>query len=85
MESILKILNSGMNLKTFTHAVHKILVLITLCFCLFILILFIQVNKDGSSWVEPVTKLQIMCLAHGHNTVTPPAVSLELATLPSAV
>ena len=35
-----------------------------------------------SSWVEPeLYKQQIKCLVQGHNTVTPTAVSLELATI----
>ena len=31
-----------------------------ICFCMFVLILFIPVNKDWSSWVEPVLSSLLM-------------------------
>ena len=30
-----------------------------------------QLCRDGSSWVEPVLSYDLMCLAQGHNAVTP--------------
>ena len=53
---------------------------------LFVLMLYVTVNNFSvMSRRYPVfpdltsTKQQIRCFAKGHNTVTPPAVSLELA------
>ena len=62
---------------------------IHLVVCLFDLILHVpstifQLKQDGSSWFEPVlSKLGLMCLAQGHNTVTP--VMLEPAAPRSRV
>ena len=44
--------------------------------CLFDLILYVpstifQLYKDESSWVETSNKQGLMCLARGHNAVTP--------------
>ena len=46
------------------------------CFCLFDLILYVpstifQLNRDGSSWVEPVLSLDKCVLLKDHNAVTP--------------
>ena len=38
-----------------------------------------HLRQDGSSWVEPVLSLRLMCLAQGHNAVT--LVRLEPVTL----
>ena len=78
----LKILNSGIILKTFIHvgvgcktAGH------INCFCLFVSILYIPV-KDFSVMSGPVflgwnsTKQKIKCLAQGHNTL--PLLRLKL-------
>ena len=49
----------------------------SLCICLFNMIIYVpstifQLCRDKSSWVEPSgTKLGLMCLAQGDNTVTP--------------
>ena len=56
--------------------------------CLFDLILYIpstiiQLNRDGSSWVEPVLSLDKYVLFKDHNAVTP--VRLEPAALRSRV
>ena len=53
-------------------------------FCLFDLILYVpstsfQLNRDGSSWVEPVLSKDKCVLLKDHNTVTP--VRLEPAAL----
>ena len=50
--------------------------------CLFDLILYVpstifQLNRDGSSWVEPVLRYDKCVLLKDHNAVTP--VRLELA------
>ena len=42
-----------------------------------------QLHRDWSSWVEPVLSQDYMCLAQGHNTVTP--VRLEPTALRSRV
>ena len=46
-----------------------------MCFCLFDLILYVtstifQLNREGSSWVEPVLSLDICVLLKDHNTET---------------
>ena len=67
-----------------------------ICFsslCLFDLILYVpstifQLNRDGSSWVEPVLRLDKCALLKDHNVVTPVRGSyprplgLESSTLP---
>ena len=68
-----------MGKKIFTNLWSKYLLNLSL----FDLILYVQVNNfqlcwDRSSWVEPVTKQGLMCLAQGHNSVT--SVRLEPAT-----
>ena len=57
-------------------------------FCLFNLILYIpstilQLNRDGSSWVEPVLSYDKCVLLKDHNTLTP--VRLEPAASRSQV
>ena len=59
-----------------------------ICFCLFDLILYVpsaifHLNRDGSSWVEPVLSKDKCVLLKDHNPVTP--VRLEPAVLRSPV
>ena len=44
-----------------------------------------QSCQDGSFWVETSTKQRIKCFAQGHNTVSPPVVSLKPVALRSRV
>ena len=49
---------------------------LSVCFCLFDLILYVpstifQLNRDGSSWVEPVLSKDKCVLLKDHNAVTP--------------
>ena len=66
----------------------KMMILIFVCFCLFDLIRYVpstifQLNRDGSSWVEPVLSQEKCVLLKNHNAVTP--VSLEPAAPHSRV
>ena len=82
-------LNSPMNCKhrswKFCHSLRTK----SFClFCLFDLILFVpstifQLNRDGSSWVEPVLSYDKYVLLKGHNAVTP--LRFEPAALRSRV
>ena len=54
---------------------------------LFDLILYVpstifQLNRDGSSWVEPELSQDKCVLLKGHNAVTPVRLELESSTLP---
>ena len=54
-----------------TEPLHSLSDVVFVCLILYVPSTIFQLLRDGSSWVWTSTKLGIMCLAQGHNTVTP--------------